>query len=130
MIRRPPRSTLFPYTTLFRSPDEDPRTGPRLAELLHVKVGDLAPTPRRLRQPAQQHAIAPGHGDAPAAPPNAKYEGELRGGLGHPQPKRTYPAPVPNIQRPNRIRLELLPLRRVHHQRLTVGGQGAVDLAE
>src|SRR5256885_16613624 len=24
MIRRPPRSTLFPYTTLFRSPDADP----------------------------------------------------------------------------------------------------------
>src|SRR5258708_17075078 len=24
MIRRPPRSTLFPYTTLFRSPDLDP----------------------------------------------------------------------------------------------------------
>src|SRR5258706_12165505 len=24
MIRRPPRSTLFPYTTLFRSPDEIP----------------------------------------------------------------------------------------------------------
>src|SRR5258708_39491265 len=23
MIRRPPRSTLFPYTTLFRSPDSD-----------------------------------------------------------------------------------------------------------
>src|SRR3712207_8353464 len=23
MIRRPPRSTLFPYTTLFRSPQED-----------------------------------------------------------------------------------------------------------
>src|SRR5690349_22025072 len=23
MIRRPPRSTLFPYTTLFRSPSED-----------------------------------------------------------------------------------------------------------
>src|SRR5436305_2587796 len=23
MIRRPPRSTLFPYTTLFRSPDRD-----------------------------------------------------------------------------------------------------------
>src|SRR3989442_10234902 len=23
MIRRPPRSTLFPYTTLFRSPDDD-----------------------------------------------------------------------------------------------------------
>src|SRR5256885_10515722 len=25
MIRRPPRSTLFPYTTLFRSPDIDRR---------------------------------------------------------------------------------------------------------
>src|SRR3989449_11577102 len=31
MIRRPPRSTLFPYTTLFRSPREGPhaaRAGP------------------------------------------------------------------------------------------------------
>src|SRR2546428_8242396 len=27
MIRRPPRSTLFPYTTLFRSPRRAPRTG-------------------------------------------------------------------------------------------------------
>src|SRR3712207_8418622 len=26
MIRRPPRSTLFPYTTLFRSPPCEPRT--------------------------------------------------------------------------------------------------------
>src|SRR3712207_7735067 len=26
MIRRPPRSTLFPYTTLFRSYDSDPDT--------------------------------------------------------------------------------------------------------
>src|SRR2546428_9039871 len=25
MIRRPPRSTLFPYTTLFRSQDRDPQ---------------------------------------------------------------------------------------------------------
>src|SRR2546422_5987972 len=31
MIRRPPRSTLFPYTTLFRSPFHDPV---RLAEEL------------------------------------------------------------------------------------------------
>src|SRR3712207_7628258 len=27
MIRRPPRSTLFPYTTLFRSADLEPRLG-------------------------------------------------------------------------------------------------------
>src|SRR3989449_9651932 len=30
MIRRPPRSTLFPYTTLFRSVD------PKVAEYLHI----------------------------------------------------------------------------------------------
>src|SRR3712207_8894905 len=29
MIRRPPRSTLFPYTTLFRSPVGCPSTAPR-----------------------------------------------------------------------------------------------------
>src|SRR5206468_10955312 len=29
MIRRPPRSTLFPYTTLFRSVCMPPPTGPR-----------------------------------------------------------------------------------------------------
>src|SRR3712207_9518822 len=34
MIRRPPRSTLFPYTTLFRSP--------ALSPLLHVAAGVLA----------------------------------------------------------------------------------------
>src|SRR2546422_6626397 len=33
MIRRPPRSTLFPYTTLFRSLD-DPVTGRGLKQLL------------------------------------------------------------------------------------------------
>src|SRR5260370_23892336 len=30
MIRRPPRSTLFPYTTLFRSPDARPGAADRL----------------------------------------------------------------------------------------------------
>src|SRR5690348_17419179 len=29
MIRRPPRSTLFPYTTLFRSRDPAPTSSPR-----------------------------------------------------------------------------------------------------
>src|SRR3712207_7430767 len=31
MIRRPPRSTLFPYTTLFRSPDDELARAGRLA---------------------------------------------------------------------------------------------------
>src|SRR5258708_33566936 len=32
MIRRPPRSTLFPYTTLFRSPEQKAKYLPKLAE--------------------------------------------------------------------------------------------------
>src|SRR2546425_7159057 len=47
MIRRPPRSTLFPYTTLFRS---------RLATaLLHLEAGSLELV-RRLLQRQAQHA--------------------------------------------------------------------------
>src|SRR5256885_10468169 len=34
MIRRPPRSTLFPYTTLFRSPHLLRRLGPALVRAL------------------------------------------------------------------------------------------------
>src|SRR2546427_3345166 len=34
MIRRPPRSTLFPYTTLFRSPQIDSKEGMGLGSLL------------------------------------------------------------------------------------------------
>src|SRR5256885_2813330 len=40
MIRRPPRSTLFPYTTLFRSEAKAllrPHAGPHAAALQHMK---------------------------------------------------------------------------------------------
>src|SRR3989454_4779427 len=37
MIRRPPRSTLFPYTTLFRS---ETRPGPRVAQRAEQRRGD------------------------------------------------------------------------------------------
>src|SRR5256885_5482575 len=43
MIRRPPRSTLFPYTTLFRSPRLDPA-----ARTVHV--GDAEPLLPRVDQ--------------------------------------------------------------------------------
>src|SRR3712207_7341815 len=52
MIRRPPRSTLFPYTTLFRSRElvVDPHDrGPQ--DLLAQVVGALAHGERGLRQP-------------------------------------------------------------------------------
>src|SRR5258708_20982800 len=42
MIRRPPRSTLFPYTTLFRSP---PYSG--AANFAERGDPNLGPTPRR-----------------------------------------------------------------------------------
>src|SRR3989449_10852319 len=54
MIRRPPRSTLFPYTTLFRSPDAVDRQEPDLGRLLgprdieHADTGGEAP--RALRE--------------------------------------------------------------------------------
>src|SRR2546426_2397347 len=41
MIRRPPRSTLFPYTTLFRSPRRRAGAGPR--RLLDLHPDDPAP---------------------------------------------------------------------------------------
>src|SRR2546430_15504336 len=40
MIRRPPRSTLFPYTTLFRS-----RKLPPDGEILRFRFRDLGPIP-------------------------------------------------------------------------------------
>src|SRR5258708_21331769 len=42
MIRRPPRSTLFPYTTLFRSSDLG-REGQRLRVLVEVADGQAGP---------------------------------------------------------------------------------------
>src|SRR2546430_13282176 len=40
MIRRPPRSTLFPYTTLFRSHGEMvPRTNFQLARIFGIRIG-------------------------------------------------------------------------------------------
>src|SRR3989449_9340885 len=44
MIRRPPRSTLFPYTTLFRSLDIEGRTPTPLHGALDV-VAELADVP-------------------------------------------------------------------------------------
>src|SRR2546427_5847723 len=55
MIRRPPRSTLFPYTTLFRSP----------AHLPDARAGGRAR--RRSRRPAVVPLVAVGHRLAGAA---------------------------------------------------------------
>src|SRR2546422_4383688 len=61
MIRRPPRSTLFPYTTLFRS--ELPRRASSAAEISLVRAPDEGGGVRSPRDPhhrrrAHLHAVA------------------------------------------------------------------------
>src|SRR3712207_9064300 len=41
MIRRPPRSTLFPYTTLFRSTDELEKRGVEVSFAIHPVAGRM-----------------------------------------------------------------------------------------
>src|SRR5258708_20334590 len=71
MIRRPPRSTLFPYTTLFRS-ELDQR---------------FAPLNRRIRSARKMRAgieqLAPGIGVAePLGPEPARCKKEIADGVG------------------------------------------------
>src|SRR3712207_7300805 len=56
MIRRPPRSTLFPYTTLFRSP-----LGDRVLHPQRLGQGDAHLGAARLGDPAARLQLAPGH---------------------------------------------------------------------
>src|SRR2546422_4780039 len=112
MIRRPPRSTLFPYTTLFRSlaregvevsragvPGETGPTGERLAGGAHrgVHVGRAC-----LRHPRQFRGR--GGGDdveppallspCPPAPPQQRGGAALVGGPPH-RPPFALPRPPP-----------------------------------
>src|SRR3712207_8070393 len=58
MIRRPPRSTLFPYTTLFRSVQPRPRAGGQVRHLAgEDREGELLPAGEaRLRVLALEQA--------------------------------------------------------------------------
>src|SRR3712207_6945465 len=58
MIRRPPRSTLFPYTTLFRSAPV--RT--------HLERTERHVTARRRRGPGPRRGPAPADGPVPGGP--------------------------------------------------------------
>src|SRR5258708_24761965 len=73
MIRRPPRSTLFPYTTLFRSPRRpDPEHAGRADR--RQSAGEAGPGARRRRvgQGRAEHALrrAPG----PASPADCRRD--------------------------------------------------------
>src|SRR2546427_3619096 len=55
MIRRPPRSTLFPYTTLFRSQDRE-QAARRRAHRQEV-LGAAAPGVRALTDPGREPGV-------------------------------------------------------------------------
>src|SRR5439155_24310964 len=73
-IRRPPLSTLFPYTTLFQSPGDRDRPRPREGQRRHPLRAHLhpsAPAPRLL---------LPEAGDAGAPAPGARVARPLTTG--------------------------------------------------
>src|SRR2546430_11842686 len=69
MIRRPPRSTLFPYTTLFRSLEDSADQGDRAERVprhRHQELAALVPHqhvpghPDKAGKEQEQHAVDPG----------------------------------------------------------------------
>src|SRR2546427_3221085 len=52
MIRRPPRSTLFPYTTLFRSPRTHGRSDVGRPEGDFIRLADLSHAASRMKSPS------------------------------------------------------------------------------
>src|SRR3712207_7870954 len=72
MIRRPPRSTLFPYTTLFRSVRRDRQRG----RVLRLRRRVVAGGPPGRRQPAQPGARA--GGPEPARRRSEEHTSELQ----------------------------------------------------
>src|SRR2546430_12580429 len=94
MIRRPPRSTLFPYTTLFRSlgnDDEHLSAGERRDALLQRDIVVPPRDDRDARRPAPDGDLA-----VPA--------GEIASDPGQPPPAAPgpEPAPAPAQRRPER----------------------------
>src|SRR5688572_32482060 len=69
MIRRPPRSTLFPYTTLFRS------GRPVLVQIRNGIVGNLVVGDPRIRRGSDERfRRAEGHGAVVNLPPVGRSE--------------------------------------------------------
>src|SRR3989449_8470915 len=103
MIRRPPRSTLFPYTTLFRSLLE--AAAGRLDAALVRRWGDhpkfLEAVARRVAQ-ALRRVPAPRTGAVPFPPPHPPpAHPPARGPFSHPAPGRA-PAGGPRPRPPPR----------------------------
>src|SRR5256885_12005184 len=72
MIRRPPRSTLFPYTTLFRSTDR--RSGPEVTASRTSPLPDLRPA----RSRASDDVTPPPSVFPPEPPRSEEHTSELQ----------------------------------------------------
>src|SRR2546430_5543862 len=95
MIRRPPRSTLFPYTTLFRSlvATEVAARGLDIRELPHVVNFELPNVPEDYVHRIGRTARAGSSGSAISlvAPPEAPLLKDIEKLLGHSLPLATLP---------------------------------------
>src|SRR2546422_2481718 len=80
MIRRPPRSTLFPYTTLFRSPDRGPHLGGEPDQIANV-VQRQQPQPQQLLRHEQVAQVAAGERGAALAIRSEEHTSELQSRL-------------------------------------------------
>src|SRR2546422_3543871 len=80
MIRRPPRSTLFPYTTLFRSRGGFVAAGPRRERHHHVHAGPRQDEAGNADHPIHfdaHSAHALGNADRQPAPRSEEHTSEL-----------------------------------------------------
>src|SRR2546430_7599083 len=69
MIRRPPRSTLFPYTTLFRSSLENGRFGAHIPEMATVVLCNCGAEYRR----TEEKFLVPHTGDRKSTRLNSSH---------------------------------------------------------
>src|SRR3712207_7928722 len=70
MIRRPPRSTLFPYTTLFRSSHQESRT--------RNAGRERGPVERQRESKPVRHRSLTGHPREPHHPRSEEHTSELQ----------------------------------------------------
>src|SRR5256885_16478033 len=79
MIRRPPRSTLFPYTTLFRSRLGDDRVVPEIVHRVGLDRAQPVPHPEQECGAGGTESLHPAtHGEAGLGREEAGFEGEPR----------------------------------------------------
>src|SRR2546422_9442009 len=104
MIRRPPRSTLFPYTTLFRSYFDDvprPQHRPHREAVVIEEGGQRDTVPARdlARRLARAHAGVPGAHVGALDAPVAGFGGHGPRRGGHYAPAHRDADPLPDAQR-------------------------------